>query len=452
MSNGKPRRRSIFGGLVMVVLGLLLLANNLQPELRLGSLFYQYWPVLLIIWGLAKLFDYFASRRTGESAPPTFTGGEFFLLLLILIVGGVLTAAGEFGRRVDWEGLPPWMSGTSYSYSAEAAAANVKPDSHVTIFTERGDINVIPEDISEIRVLVKKTVTTMRREEDARRRADQVQVEIASVSDGYEVRQVDRISEQGRVRVDLEVHLPRKASVEARSTRGNVHISGLAGKVLVTSRSGDTEIRDVAGSVEVQMARGDLRATDIKGNLRVTGRGSEVEIADVQGEATVEGEFSGLRFTRVRKSTRFVSQRTDLTVGELAGQLELESGNLNLTDVNGNVSLTTRNKDIRMENISGRINIQNRRGNVDLRLAQAPKLEIEVNNESGSVELSLPAKSAFEISASSRNGDVECDFAGEELKKSEDNRTQKLEGRVGASGPRIILQTTYGSVVLRKLP
>jgi DUF4097 and DUF4098 domain-containing protein YvlB len=450
MSNAKPRRRSIFGGLVLILLGLLFLANNLNRDLRIWELFYRYWPVLLIIWGLAKLFDYFASRRTGEASPPTFSGGEFFLLLLILIAGGALTTAGEFGRRVDWEGLPPWIRGTPYTFTVEAKAENVKPESRVSISVERGDIHVLPEDSTEIRVVAKKTVTTSDREEEARRRADDVRVDIVSIPDGYEIRQTDRYSAQGRIRLDLEVHLPKKMSIEARTNRGNITINGLAGSVNLISRSGDVEIRDVAKDIEVQMTRGDCRVTDAKGNVRVTGRGSEIEIADVQGEATVEGEFSGLRFTRVRKGLRFLSQRTDLTVGELAGRLELASGDLDLTDVRGNVSLTTRNKDIRMENVAGRITIHNRRGNVELRLAEAPKQEIEVENESGSVELNLPASSAFEIKASSRNGDVESDFSGPELKKTEEQRTQKLEGKVGDRGPQIRLQTTYGSVHLRK--
>jgi phage shock protein C len=40
------------GGLVLVVMGLLFLANNLLPDFR----FHDYWPVILIVIGAAMLW------------------------------------------------------------------------------------------------------------------------------------------------------------------------------------------------------------------------------------------------------------------------------------------------------------------------------------------------------------------------------------------------------------
>ena len=43
---------SLIGGLVLVVMGLLFLANNLLPDFR----FHDYWPVILIVIGAAMLW------------------------------------------------------------------------------------------------------------------------------------------------------------------------------------------------------------------------------------------------------------------------------------------------------------------------------------------------------------------------------------------------------------
>jgi phage shock protein C len=43
---------SLLGGLILVVLGLLFLANNLLPDFRFGD----YWPVILIVIGLVMLW------------------------------------------------------------------------------------------------------------------------------------------------------------------------------------------------------------------------------------------------------------------------------------------------------------------------------------------------------------------------------------------------------------
>lgn len=43
---------ALLGGLVLVVLGLLFLANNLLPDFRFGD----YWPVILIVVGAVMLW------------------------------------------------------------------------------------------------------------------------------------------------------------------------------------------------------------------------------------------------------------------------------------------------------------------------------------------------------------------------------------------------------------
>ena len=79
MTNGRLRRRSIFSGLLLIALGTLLLLHNLRgafPDLL--ELFHRWWPVLLILWGLAKLYDHLMAQHAGQPAPRTITGGDIF--------------------------------------------------------------------------------------------------------------------------------------------------------------------------------------------------------------------------------------------------------------------------------------------------------------------------------------------------------------------------------------
>src|SRR3989442_7244987 len=89
MTNGRPRRRSIFTGVVLIVLGLIFLAQNFRGEFGFWRLFSKWWPLLLILWGVAKLIDRLAAQRSGEGAPRTITGGgDFFFNRLILFGAG----------------------------------------------------------------------------------------------------------------------------------------------------------------------------------------------------------------------------------------------------------------------------------------------------------------------------------------------------------------------------
>jgi DUF4097 and DUF4098 domain-containing protein YvlB len=451
MSENKPKRRPIFSGLVLILLGCLLLAQNFRPEMRVWEMFREYWPVLLIIWGLAKMFDYFAARRTGDATPPAFTGGEFFLLLLLFAFGG---AAWIFDKARDNPDVDinwgPWEQ--RYSFSEETVQKNVKPAATIMVSTEYGDITVLPEDAPDIRVVALKSIGGMGRESSAKERADQVKLEIREEAGNYSVRVADQRKGR-RVTVDLEVHVPKQAGMDARTGRGNIKITGLAGGIAADTKRGDVEIRDAGKDVQAQIRSGKLQVSSVKGSVRVSGRGNDIDVSDVEGDASIEGEFGGpIRVKNVAKSTRFLSQRTDLTIGALAGRLELDSGDLRVYDANGNVTLTTSHKDVRMDNVNGRIRIDNSKGDVELRLKNAPKDEIEVNNESARIDVTLPSSSAFEIQASSRNGDIDTGFEGPALTKSDQSGTAKLDGKIGNRGPQIRLKTTYGTVSVRKGP
>jgi hypothetical protein len=446
----KARRRSIFGGLFFIVVGILLLMGTLRADIRVWDLIGRYWPMLLILWGVAKLIDYFAARSSGEAPPRTFSGGEIFLVILLIGFGATVNGIIKFGENNPfWEDADWW--GEPFTFSEEVKSSEpVKAGSVVRVTNYRGEVSIVPEDTAEVRVVVKKTVRAMN-DADAEGFAKSTVVQVISVPSGFEVKPEIKHEHYRRVRLDMEIHVPRQVSVEVSTDRGGVQVNGIAGSVTANTVRGDVEIRSVGGEVRADLKGGNVRIQDVKGRVQISGRGSEVEVADVAGEAVIQGEFYGpIRAKNVSKEVHFLSQRSDVTISQLPGRMEIGSGQLEVYDTPGNITCTTRNKDIVLENVAGRIRIENRRGNIEARLREAPTEEIEIANESGRVELSLPAKSTFEITATSRQGEVETDFEGLQSKTSRDDRTTSVEGKVGAKGPRIQLKTTYGGVHIRK--
>jgi DUF4097 and DUF4098 domain-containing protein YvlB len=453
MSNGKSGRRSIFGPLLLITLGTVLLLAEFRPDLPVWEWVMQYWPVLLIVWGVAKLFDYFSARQAGE-AGGGLTGGEVFLLLLILFFGASLSGVNwlrTHGPDLDI-GLGPFDRRFSFPSELPPVAVRAGAPLSFKVHTERGDIDVRVAEAREIRVGVNKNAGAMN-EEEARKRAESVRVEVRETGEGYEVLPVADSGRQRGVRVDLNVQVPQQTTLRAKTERGSVRLAGVGGPVTIEAARGEVEVRDAGGNVETELGRGDARIFGARGNVRITGRGSEIEISDIAGEVHIQGEFFGpIRVKNAAGGARFVSRRTDLTIPALPGRMEVGGGDLTIDNATRGVDLVTRDKDIRIEQAAGRIRIQNRRGNVSVRFREAPREEIDIQNESGSLELILPAGAEFEISASARNGDIENGFAGPELKSTQDHSTSTLEGKIGARGPRITLRTTYGSISLRKGP
>lgn len=87
------RRRSFIGPLFLIGLGLLLLYSTLRSNWGLWEVIWRYWPVLLIAWGLGKLWDHWRHRESPAGAPgPRFTGGELGMALALLVLVGLALA------------------------------------------------------------------------------------------------------------------------------------------------------------------------------------------------------------------------------------------------------------------------------------------------------------------------------------------------------------------------
>jgi DUF4097 and DUF4098 domain-containing protein YvlB len=447
MSNGRPRG-SFVGSVLLIVIGALFLIHNFHPELISWRWIGYWWPVLLIVLGLVRLIENLALRRGGRF----LTGGEFFLLVLVILIGIGASFWGRIAPHIDINPEEDIPFGESADVTDELPAHDLKPGAVVTINTPRGDISVDGSpDAKQLRIVVRKTAFAMS-EEEAHKRASDARVDVRDTPQGVNVDAAVTARSSGNVRVSLEVHLPENVSLDLRTSRGDVRINDVKGSVAVSVARGDVEIRDTGGDVRTDLGRGDVRVATTKGNVHVSGKGSQIEVSDVAGTATIEGEFYGPITARsVAKGARFISERTDLTIGELAGRMTIESGDLNIENAAGPVLLTTKEKDISIENVKGRIRVQNKRGDVSVRLSSPPQEEIDLSNESGGVSLALPSRSGFELSAMSRSGEIDNDFDSSGLKSTKTEKGDaQLNGKVGAKGPQITLNTSYGSIRLKR--
>ena len=444
MSNGRPQR-SAFGALVLLLVGTIFLIHNFRPDLIRWSWLGTWWPALLILWGVIRLFENLSgSGRRGVG------GGEISLLVLLILVGIAISFGSRYRDRIRVDLPDDVPFADSADVTEELPPKDLAPGSVVRINTSRGDIAVDGmSDARQLRVVVHKTGYAMS-DDEARSRASGATVNVRQSGKEVSLDATDAARRSGDVRVNFEVKVPRNVILDLRTQRGDVHASGITGDVTASVAHGDVEVHDSGGDVRVDVGRGDVRVTTAKGNVHISGKGSEVEVEDVGGAATIDGEFYGpITARNVARGARFVSQHTDLSIGGLPGRMDVESGELRVQDAVGPFLLTTSDKTINLEEISGRVRVQNKRGDITVRLTAPPQDEIDLSNESGGVELALPTKAAFEMSAASRSGQIQNDLNDSGLNATQQGGDSKLEGKVGAHGPKITLNTSYGPIRLK---
>src|SRR5689334_18434231 len=105
------RRRSFAGPVMLLLIGCVFLWRNMHPEIPVWDVMAQYWPFLLIGWGVLRLAEVLIWRR---GVGPAFTGGEIFLVILICMFGSGVWEARQRGFRINGEGLA--VFGEQYDY------------------------------------------------------------------------------------------------------------------------------------------------------------------------------------------------------------------------------------------------------------------------------------------------------------------------------------------------
>jgi len=450
MARSRQATSRIFPGLVLITVGFLLLLHNYRG-LELGDVLVRWWPLALIFLGLIKLYDRTVASRSADSGSARITGGEILLVVGMIVLLSCVVAI-DIGKRTIGGKLPVEISGDAYPFDLDVAPKPVPANARITVRGIRGNITVRASDVPEIRVSGQKNVHAWS-ENDASRRAAPVSVEIVQNGDGYEVHPTGVNAGDSRISVDMEVQVPKMASVTARNEKGDITVSDMATPVSVTSANGDVEVRDTAADVSIEMHKGDVKVSDTKGDIKISGKGTQVDVASATGSFTLDGEFYGpIRADKVAKGLRFISQRTDLTLTSLTGHMEVSSGNLEIVDAPGDITLRTNRYSVTIENVTGKVKVDNRDGDVELRFSSPPKADIDVTNTNASISLTLPESVSFNILADCHSCDINSEFSADTLKKtSVESGDSHLEGKYGtARGPKITLKTSYGSVSIKK--
>jgi hypothetical protein len=86
--NEKPRRHgSITGALFLIALGVLFLLANMRPDFDPWSVLMRYWPVILILLGLGKIWDAYRVRYNSGGGDSGASGTVLALLIFLAILG-----------------------------------------------------------------------------------------------------------------------------------------------------------------------------------------------------------------------------------------------------------------------------------------------------------------------------------------------------------------------------
>jgi hypothetical protein len=100
---GIRRRRSPTGGLILIVIGAFFLLVTLHPEFDPWPIFARYWPVILIVIGLGKIWDAFLHRQNPDAPPARRHSGAWMALIILVVLFGLALWRGRAGTYMIHE-------------------------------------------------------------------------------------------------------------------------------------------------------------------------------------------------------------------------------------------------------------------------------------------------------------------------------------------------------------
>jgi len=447
-------RRSFAGPVILIVLGVLFLLGNFGYVRwgQLGHLFARYWPLLIILWGLIKLVEYYDAQRQGYRPRGLGAGGVVLLIFLVVLGIGARTAVRygpAIGDEIQIDDGPnfSFSFGTPYNYTDELQQP-FPANGSLRVVSDRGDVRLIAWDQNTIKVEVQKKVNA-----DSQSEADKINAAtkptIVVSGDQVTVNANTAGSGNHRVETGLEIYLPRKAAVEISTTHGKVDVHDRTGDVKISNSHGDVELGGVQGNINATMHSGALRADNLQGNFTLDGRLGDVTVENVQGSVRMTGDYFGTtRISKISSTVHFISSRTDMEMAKLDGDLVLDSGDLRVTSLAGPTRVNTRSKDIRLSDFTGSVHIEDNNSDIELMPGKLPLGNIQITNRRGRIHLVLPANSAFQLEAHATRGDISSDFSSLNIQNHEHDA--QATGTVGSGGPQIQLSTERGDIEIRK--
>jgi hypothetical protein len=440
------------GPFVLIVLGAVCLLGTMRvlSLSRLAHLFANYWPVLLIFWGVIKLIEHQQAQREGTRASGIGAGGVF--LVVIVVVFGLIATQLE---HVNWSGLRDQVNfddedfsnlfGETYNFD-DHLQQDFPAGASLKIIDTHGAVSVHASDDNKITVVVRKHVGADN-QNDADKYNNETKPTITTIGGLVTLEAKADASGNHPVETDLDISVPRKIAVSVNSRRGDINVAGRDGNVDIAAQHSDTTVEDVNGNVKVSQEKGSVKIEQINGDVHVEGRVNEVSVADVKGSLQLDGEFQeSVKLARIAKNVTFKSSRTDMEFSRIEGSLDLNSDELHAEQITGPLHLNTRSKNIRLEEVSGDVRLQDDNGAIEVGMRTLGNVQIDSRN--GDVQLRLPEKAGFRLDARTRDGEIQSDFS--ELTVNNGEHEAKASGSVGNASSHIVVNNEHDGIEIRK--
>ncbi len=421
----RPGKASLLGGIFWTFLGSVILLDIVGVLETLGF-FGSLWPLILILYGLGKIVDYYRLKTASRVRM-----GEIFGVIFVALFGWSL------GRLSDAH-LPliadlgleriPWIISldspvTKHEFKT-LETLDLEGIESVEIHNLYGDVEIESTGEGSAAVELRKLVG-----DDSKMVAQEIADEVSIVTErsgkllviGTNRRELgDRgrklntyllltLPEQLQTRVnnsygDVRVG-HRKAACQLENSYGRIVAEEIEGDVSISGRYQKIEVSDVEGTLNVTNRRAPVIISDVtgdvavitdyelahienvSGNISVANRFGNIELEDIGGKAQIDGKGSRVTILHAADDVHISNSHKSVVAIDLRKALTIDTSysNVELSRITGPVEIRAAHSEISAKEIEDGIKVQGRGALVALAKVKG-ELDIETSLRSVSVD------------------------------------------------------------------
>jgi len=298
----------------------------------------------------------------------------------------------------------------------------VKPGGWLVIEADRGSIEIKSADVERVQIEVLRKVTN-----ESRAKADEIikNHEIGFSTEGDKVlvhSQVNRdwvgkLWDKARhLQVHYQISVPKKFNADLKTAGGSIKVSDLSGEVKGQTSGGSLSFGQIKGSVFGRTSGGSISVAGCKGDVNVKTSGGGVNLGDIEGNTSAQ----------------------------------TSGGSINAKKLNGKAVVKTSGGSIEVADIKGSLEAGTSGGSVAAAISEQPSGDCRLYTSGGGIKVTLAEKIAVDVDAKTSGGRVVTDLPVATTVQGE-QKSSHLQGKVNGGGPALQLQTSGGSIHLKRM-
>jgi hypothetical protein len=298
----------------------------------------------------------------------------------------------------------------------------IKAGGKLVLEADRGSIEVKSADVERVQIEVLRKVT-----DESRAKAEEIlknhQIEFSAEGDKVLVHSQMNKEWGGKLwdkarhlQVHYQISVPKKFNVNLKTAGGSIKVSDLSGEVKSQTAGGSLNFGQIEGLVFGRTSGGSISVAGCKGDVDVKTSGGGVSLGDIEGNTSAH----------------------------------TSGGSISAKKLNGKAVVKTSGGSIDVADIKGSIEAGTSGGSVAAAISEQPSGDCRLYTSGGGIKVSLAEKVAVDVDAKTSGGRVVTDLPVTTTVQGE-QKNNHLQGKVNGGGPALQLQTSGGSIHLKKM-